>query len=174
MHDLKKPIFEAWTRTSHRVDAEGPSLAGYIHPDRLRSLRDLVLDKPLISEDSLVQSGEENAKEDTVKRKEYEESLKRKKGGTGGKAAESSSRLKATQAAKKAAEPSAVQEMKYADRPSALVSSSHIARTRLGSSASSKLNYIINEVRRSSFSFLTLNLTATVLRYYNIRRQRSF
>jgi hypothetical protein len=73
---------------------------------------------------------------------------------------------KATQAAKKAADPNTIKEVQkelatqvdtdveltspgrsHVHRPSALVSKSHIAHTRLGSSASTKLNFIINEVK---------------------------
>ncbi|KAJ7481065.1 SNF2 family N-terminal domain-containing protein [Mycena galericulata] len=170
VHDLKRPVFESWTRTTHTVDVRDPSLAGYVHPDRLRGLRALVLAKPLISPDKLIELGEYTTVQDAERRKVYEESLKHKKGTKA-----SRNELKAMQAAKKAAEPGAVQEMQkeleqvsreinmsmslgqtqnpprsYVDRQSTLVSSSCIAGTRVGSSASSKLNYIIQEVLKYS------------------------
>ncbi|KAJ7137908.1 P-loop containing nucleoside triphosphate hydrolase protein [Mycena epipterygia] len=159
VYGLKQTIFEAWSRTPHSVDSGDPLLAGYIHPDRLRALRNKVVGQPLLSEKSLIEEGHNVAERDAKQRKAYEESLKRKKG------KESSSQLKATQAAKNAAAPSTLKAVKdeleqvraaefdtpapdrgHISRPSALVSTSYIGKTWLGSSASSKLNYIINEV----------------------------
>jgi hypothetical protein len=115
------------------------------------------------------------AEQDAKQRACYQESLKRKKGSKSSRNhEENTSRLKATQAAKKAADPNTVKEMQkelatqvHADldlpmpemphrahvpRPSALVSRSHIATTRLGRSASSKLDFIIDEVSCDLFS----------------------
>ncbi|KAJ7772943.1 SNF2 family N-terminal domain-containing protein [Mycena maculata] len=170
LYDLKRSIFEAWSRTAQSVDPNDASLCGYIHPDRLRALRMFVLAKPLTSEEALVELGKYTAEQDAQRRKAYEESLKGRKSRSARNPPESTSQIKANQAAKKAAEPSVVKEMQqelenavrrsagldtpmphiplpsYVGRMSPLVSSSPIASTQVGSSASSKLNFIINEV----------------------------
>ncbi|KAJ7436218.1 P-loop containing nucleoside triphosphate hydrolase protein [Mycena latifolia] len=156
IYDLKRPIFEAWTRTAHCIDPSDASCSGLIHPDRLLKLRRLILHQPLLSDESLVGQGQNTAEQDAKQRQHYLESLKRKKGS---KSEQSSSR-KATH---HTVDPSTVEAIKKHvalisedldtpihtnefDPPSALVSKSPIANTRLGSSASSKLNYIVNEV----------------------------
>ncbi|KAJ7633078.1 P-loop containing nucleoside triphosphate hydrolase protein [Roridomyces roridus] len=187
VHNLSKPIFDAWTRTPHTVEGAGPTFAGYMHVDRLRTLREKVLERPLIAEQALVESGKSNARLE-------EELLKGQKGNRGeasggqgdgdgdgeqgksksgkNKGAESSRSLKANilkakEATKRAAEPAAIKEMqaelelvaqqnagldavRSENRPSALLASSHIGSTRIGHSASSKLNCIVNEVLRYS------------------------
>ncbi|KAJ7766642.1 P-loop containing nucleoside triphosphate hydrolase protein [Mycena metata] len=177
IHNLSPAIFQAWTRISHPVESHDSRLCGYIHPDRLRGLRNLVLGQPLITEGSLIETGAYVAEQDTKQRAAYQEHLKRKKGSKPSSSRgheESASRLKATQAAKKAADPNTVREMQQElavhigidsdismpqlhDRtrvrvnvPSVLVSKSHLANTRLGSSGSSKLNFIIDEVMKYS------------------------
>ncbi|KAJ7706893.1 P-loop containing nucleoside triphosphate hydrolase protein [Mycena rosella] len=152
IYDLQRSIFDAWTRTA---DCDPGTL--YIHPDRLRALRRLILHQPLISEETLVTRGQYTAEQDAKQRQLYLESLKRKRGS---KSSEQTSSRKTTQ---HAIDPSTVEAIKKhvalisedfdtpvhqneAHRPSALVSKSHIAHTELGSSASSKLNYILNEV----------------------------
>ncbi|KAJ7264890.1 P-loop containing nucleoside triphosphate hydrolase protein [Mycena haematopus] len=168
VYDLKRPVFEAWTRTAHSLDGHS-SCCGYIHPDRLRKLRNLVLSKPLISQDALIEAGVHTAVQDAEQKASYQESLKRKKTSKSSRNHDdSASRLKATQAAKKAADPNTVKEVQkelaafssefdsplpnrsHVHRPSALVAKSHIANTRLGCSASSKLNCIIDEILKYS------------------------
>ncbi|KAJ7029382.1 P-loop containing nucleoside triphosphate hydrolase protein [Mycena alexandri] len=177
IYNLSQTTFQAWTRIGPPVESHDPQLCGYIHPDRLRGLRNLVLGQPLISEGSLIEAGAYVAEQDAKQRAAYQEHLKRKKGSKTSSSRgheESASRLKATQAAKKAADPNTVREMQQElavhigadpgisvpqphDRgrgqvrvPSVLVSKSHLATTRLGSSGSSKLNFIIDEVMKYS------------------------
>lgn len=166
VHSLGRPIFEAWTRTTHSLDSDGDLSCGYIHPDRLRGLRNLVLSKPLVSQDDLIEAGVYTAEQDAKQKVAYQESLKRKKPSKSLRNHDDSASRKATQAAKKAADPNTIKEVQkelaaqvdtdveltspgrsHVHRPSALVSKSHIAHTRLGSSASTKLNFIINEVK---------------------------
>ncbi|KAF8205525.1 P-loop containing nucleoside triphosphate hydrolase protein [Mycena galopus ATCC 62051] len=168
VYDLERPIFEAWARTTQALNS-GDGSCGYIHPDRLRGLRNLILNKPLISQDATVEAGIYLAEQDAKQKEAYRESLKRKKTSKSSRNQDdSAARLKATQAAKKAADPNTVKEVQkelasfsadfdspppirsHVHRPSALVSRSRIANTRLGCSASTKLNYIIDEVLKFS------------------------
>ncbi|KAJ6622904.1 hypothetical protein B0H10DRAFT_2011949 [Mycena sp. CBHHK59/15] len=171
VYDLKQSILNAWTRTAHRVEPSDESQCGLIHPDRLNKLRRLVLDRPLITEQNLILTGQKVEEEDVKLRLRYLEELKHKKGSKSSRNQdESSSRQKEIQAAKKAADPTTVkqvqQELEHvlenADTdspisqlactpwPSMALSQSHLAKTRFGCSASSKLNYIINEVLEQS------------------------
>ncbi|KAJ7080414.1 P-loop containing nucleoside triphosphate hydrolase protein [Mycena belliarum] len=160
VYDLERPIFEAWTRTTHRVDPNDSSLSGLIHPDRLLKLRQQILNYPLTSQEILVAHGRSTAEKDAKMRQRSMETPKRKKRT---KSEQGSSR----KAPQHAVDPNTVEEIKKhvalitedmntplelneVRRPSALVSQSPIAHTRLGSSASSKLNYIINEVLQHS------------------------
>ncbi|KAF7302336.1 Helicase C-terminal domain-containing protein [Mycena chlorophos] len=178
--NLSVEIYEAWSRTAK------PSLAAnsqaYIHPDRARKLRELMIRQPLASEELVCQVGQQTAKEDAEWREHYQEVERRKskgKGRTGGKertaAASMLRKAKSTQAVKDASDASTVQAMqkelkeaieaemeleldlglRTVERtatvvPSVLLAQSHIAKTRLGTTASSKLNFIIQEVLKYS------------------------
>ncbi|KAJ7154205.1 hypothetical protein C8R46DRAFT_1356943 [Mycena filopes] len=178
IYNLNRTIFEAWTRTAHSTDSTDPQLCGYIHPDRLRGLRNLILAHPLTPETTIIEAGVYTAEQDAKQRAAYQEWLKSRKGSRSSsshKHEESTSQLKATQAAKNAADPTTVREVQkelaahletahldldastsqlregaHAHLPSALVSRSPIANTRLGSSGSSKLNFILDEVLNHS------------------------
>ncbi|KAJ7772955.1 SNF2 family N-terminal domain-containing protein [Mycena maculata] len=121
LHYLKRPIFEAWSRTAQTVDPNDLSLCGYIHADRLCELRKRVLANPLTHEETLVDLGKGIVEEDLQTRKAYEEFLKGKK---------------------------SVRNPTESSSP--LMASSPIFKTQIGSSASSKLNFIINEVLQYS------------------------
>ncbi|KAJ6501926.1 P-loop containing nucleoside triphosphate hydrolase protein [Mycena sanguinolenta] len=165
--NLKRPVFEAWTRTSHPLDpGDALSFCGYIHPDRLRELKDLVLKQALISQDALIAEGIRNAERDAKQKAEYRAPPKPKKTSKTSHSRDGRASRKATQAAKKAADIKTIREVENElkalrsdspppalnddHRPSALVAKSHIANTRLGCSASSKLNFIIDEVLKYS------------------------
>ncbi|KAJ6531108.1 P-loop containing nucleoside triphosphate hydrolase protein [Mycena capillaripes] len=135
VYDLKQPIFEAWTRAALSIDSNDRLFCGYMHPDRLRELRNRVLSQPLISEDALLEAGAYTAEQDAKRRAYMQEELKRKKGSK-------SARIHKDSANKGTHD----SELK----PSALVARSYIAHTRLGCSASSKLNFIIDEVLKYS------------------------
>ncbi|KAJ6501924.1 P-loop containing nucleoside triphosphate hydrolase protein [Mycena sanguinolenta] len=169
VYDLKQPVFEAWTRTTHSPDPDHTlysQCCGYIHPDRLRELKNHVLKQPLISQDALITKGINVAEEDAKMKAFYLESLKRKRTSKSSHSQEDSGSRKATQAAKNAADTETMKKVEKelaalssdsspparndVHRPSALVAKSHIANTRLGCSASSKLNFIINEVLKYS------------------------
>ncbi|KAJ6490765.1 P-loop containing nucleoside triphosphate hydrolase protein [Mycena vitilis] len=166
VYDLAEPIFKAWTREGLSTDSDDTS-DGYIHPDRLQHMRTIVFKQPLISQDTLVNVGLSGSKLDAKIRAAYEDELKRKKGPQ-----ISRSQIKATKAAQKSGDANTVKEMqtelaaqvspevhlptpqlherRHDIRPSELVRRSPIARTRLGNSASSKLNFIIDEVSKYS------------------------
>ncbi|KAJ7073880.1 hypothetical protein C8F01DRAFT_4069 [Mycena amicta] len=175
---LSKPIFDAWSRTAAaQPDVDTTDGGGYIHPDRMRKLRELVLRKPLISENHVLQAGLQVVEEDAEWRALYKKSEKRKrkgKGKSGGPQAaydgSGSRKAKAAEAIKKATDANTVMEMRKdleraigvelgmnpisetttKNAQSVLMAQSHIAHTRLGTTASSKLNFIVNEVLKYS------------------------
>ncbi len=76
--DVNPLIFEGWTRMPKGEDSD-PNLTGFIHPDRLVKLRQLVNARPLATIPSLVEEGQLIAEEDIKIRRLYEEWLRRKK-----------------------------------------------------------------------------------------------
>ncbi|KAF7337866.1 Helicase C-terminal domain-containing protein [Mycena venus] len=111
IYDLNPPIFEAWTRTTHFLNPDS-AYCGFIHPDRVRELRNRVLRHPLISQDALIEGGVKYAKQDAERRIQIQESLKRKKNSKSSHGHDDgTSRLKAKQAAKNAADPKTVKEV---------------------------------------------------------------
>lgn len=189
VYKMSHKIFDAWTRTPGAHPANDPTLVGFLHADRLLKLHDLIISRPLMSEDLVVEQGAEVAKTDMELRKAFEEAYKRNKNKHNRKYTHSNTKPDATEvhagfmvenAAKKAAAPGTLKEMrKELDQslarlekdeededsipavpapndgpdtstgnvPSVLVRSSVLADVFVGSSASSKLNYIIQEVR---------------------------
>ncbi|KAJ6526270.1 SNF2 family N-terminal domain-containing protein [Mycena vulgaris] len=161
IYNLKYKIFEAWSRTPHCEDVEpGEAFAGYIHPDRISKLRRLILNQPLLSEEALISHGDYTAEQDTKQRAYYLASLSKKESKSSGppssrKVTESAVDPNTLKAVQKHVEsiseefntPIPTNDVQH---PSALVSQSHIASTQVGSSASSKLNYILNEVLQHS------------------------
>lgn len=160
------------------------SVTHFMHPDRLLKLRDLVVSRPLISIDRIVEHGLEVVEVDRKLRYLYDEAEKRnsrKQDRRRGKTHHDDNHaiLKVTSAAKKASAPEMLNEMRKElnasmsrlkaienDEPipssseaqnaqlapamPALVSASPLAHVRIESSASTKLNYIIKEVRSKS------------------------
>lgn len=70
--------------------------------------------------------------------------------------------------------PSTPQVGSPSKRPSVLVASSPLTKMRIGSSASAKLNYIINEVNPPNPAILIVLITTLIFRSRNILLQRSF
>lgn len=148
---------------------------GYLHCDRLTALRNLSIRYPMLPEDNFVNLGEQRAEQDAEFRKMYKNGqLKRASSKAGPKtvgALSSSDHGKAGNATKKAADTMVLEEMRkdlidtlsrldglaaedvLGDMTAAnagpspeLLRSSLLAGTRVGSSGSSKLNYLLSEV----------------------------
>jgi len=187
------PVYDAWTRIPGKEPSCPSNQTGFLQADRLLKLYDMILQKPLIRQNAMIEWGEAVATRDQVFRKAYEESLKKGKGRKKTKHSDdpSSSSLMADNFAKKASAAETLREMQKeldvtmarlakeeddgelsssdgtgrqvdipslpagssSRRPSNLVASSPLARVRIGSSASTKLNYIINEVSVCAFRF---------------------
>ena len=177
--DLDQRVFDAWTRTPESEPLCPSHQTGLVHADRLLKLYDMVIQKPLIKIDDIVNWGQTVAARDKVFRQAYEASQRKK--GKGRKKAKhaddpTSSSQMADNFAKKASAADTLREMQKeldatparlqsddvdddgtsannskvgspTKRPSNLVASSPLAKVRIASSASTKLNYIINEVR---------------------------
>ncbi|KAF8163635.1 hypothetical protein B0H34DRAFT_781279 [Crassisporium funariophilum] len=185
---MKDRLFNAWTRTPGREPSGDPSQTGFMHADRLLKFHDMLVKKPLISEDPMVEWGLDVARRDQIARNAYEEAERKKekrKGRKGSKHSDdaTSHSVMADDFAKKASASNTLKEMQreldvsmarlardenddepmsgtgvnnYGHpttpirRPLNALAASILGKTRIGSSASSKLNYIINEVQQHS------------------------
>ncbi|KAK0239544.1 SNF2 family N-terminal domain-containing protein [Armillaria nabsnona] len=170
LYDIPDGVFQRWTRipgAQSQDDSQG-TFAGLMHPDRLVTMRNTISQQPLITPGRMLELGAAIAERDHAKQILFAESTKkmdlRKR---------KASRLH--EDAKKAASPEKLKEMKkeldaalsrlerlekedtvpldasartLPDVPSTLLSLSPFRRIRIKDSASSKLNYIINEVLR--------------------------
>lgn len=175
--DMNERIYQQWSRTSGVEPGSAPNQTGFLHADRLLRLHEMVVRKPLAKEEKIIQWGEYITERDLAFRKSYEESQRRKNKGrkrTRGANDDTSpeSRM-ADNFAKKASAADTLREIQrvleitlkremeednegpssnvpldeQTSRPSALLASSPVKGVHIGSSASSKLNYILNEVR---------------------------
>ena len=185
---MVKSVFDVWTRTPGNEVHASANQTGLLHADRLLKLYDMVIQRPLIRENAMIEWGCAVAKRDEAFRNAYDESLRRKnRGRKRGKANNedyTSGSMMADNFTRKASAANTLKEMQqeldatltrlsteddmdgegFANKPeivvpvppspsrhvSTLVSSSPLATMRLGSSASTKLNYIINEVIQQS------------------------
>jgi len=183
---MVQSVFDIWTRITGN-DADAPAnQTGLLHADRLLKLYDMIIQRPLIRENGMIEWGCAVAKRDEAFRKAYEESLRRrsrgKKRGKANSEDYTSGSMMADNFTRKASAANTLKEMQKeldatlarlsteedmddegrANGPeivvpatpsssrcvSTLVASSPLAKMRLGSSASTKLNYIISEVIR--------------------------
>ncbi|KAF7308759.1 Helicase C-terminal domain-containing protein [Mycena kentingensis (nom. inval.)] len=175
---LAKPIFDVWSRTVDPVIGGDASVAGVIHIGRLLKLRKVFLFKPLIAQDGLLEIGREVTKDEERQASLMAKAPKSTKGQSGhGPAAQNDGmqKAKALQAVKDASGADAIREMQLhllealgdepemgsgTDakntvhipklKPSPLIAQSLIGQTRVGMSASSKLNFIVSEVLKYS------------------------
>ncbi|TFK36351.1 hypothetical protein BDQ12DRAFT_686775 [Crucibulum laeve] len=179
VYNMNEQVYNAWTRMPPGSE---PSSDKLLHADRLQKIHDVVIGRPLVSEDRMADWGTlVNARDRDIRRL-YEESQKRKNSRSKGKGAknqeEHTSSLMVDSAARKATSPETLKEMRreldvsmarleslgtedepstpmpsntsHVEQPSKLVAASFLANVRIGSSASNKLNYIINEVLKYS------------------------
>ena len=213
VYNLPDSTYQAWTRTAGRDPSLlDPSHAGFLHADRLISLRELVLKKPLIDISRITEVGQTVSLRDTAFRKLYDEKERKKsrksrhgrRSGGGGSSGStdtwaedrsSSSQLAMVFAKKASAMETLVAMQKELDAvmtlqeeeanlgegapiitdggggptltaktqaaiahlnssmgrtSSALLAKSPLAVTMVGRSASTKLNYILQEIKRYS------------------------
>jgi hypothetical protein len=78
--NMVQPVFESWTRTPSREPIDNTSQTGFLHADRLLKLHDMVVQRPLIREQAMVEWGQAVATRDQAFRKSYEESTRKGKG----------------------------------------------------------------------------------------------
>ena len=169
---MKEDIYHAWTRTPGKEPSSKPEQSGFLHADRLLKLYDIVKKKPLIPQPALIELGHRVTIRDQAFRRAYEESQRKRKARKNTKHNEESSQM-ASDFAKKASAAETLREMQQeldatlarlakdedenstvnhnpiqpdVNHLSRLAALSPLATTRIGPSASSKLNFIINEV----------------------------
>lgn len=121
----------------------------WLNPDRLVQIRRLVLQRPLRSIEDMVEVGSLVSQQDKERRVLFKEKAgdrKDKKGPNPAARAESASKLLEIQNNIK--QLSNTDDSGNEQHVSSLVKQSPFARTRIGNSGSSKLDYILNEVRR--------------------------
>ena len=173
---MNKDIYDAWSRTPGKEPMCNSNQTGFLHADRLLRLYDILTEKPLISQSALIELGHRVGFRDQAFRKAYEESQRKRKGQKNSKHNELSASSQSQMAgnfAKKACDTDTLREMQreldatlarlagdedvpeqnstvdhdsQVRRLSTLAAGSPLATMRIGTSASSKLNYIMHEV----------------------------
>ena len=79
VYNLPNSTYQAWTRTDGRDPSlSDPTHAGFLHADRLISLRELILNKPLMDINRITEVGQTVALRDTAFRKLYDEKERKK------------------------------------------------------------------------------------------------
>jgi SNF2 family DNA or RNA helicase len=182
IYGVGQPIFDAWSRTPQLEWTESPHPVRFMHADRLLRIRTEVTTRPLISQETIIEKGISVAEKDRIHRQIYKDvqndRCKSRRRSSTLNAEHNNSSLKADTAAKKAKDRDTLKEMqkeldvamtqmdkeegelsspsKSAISPSfssgGLLARSLLGNSRLGSSASSKLNFIIREVRKDTSS----------------------
>jgi len=176
-YGIERGVFDAWTRTPQHKPYNG-SMVGFMHADRLLKIRDMIICRPRISQENLIELGNSVAGKDRQHRRQFQESQKSSRRKAGRKLTshqdDSNATMMAEHAAKRARDPGTLREMKkeldvaiarldsvededpiqprnptesFGIPAGSLLATSLLGTTRLGSSTSSKLNYLINEVR---------------------------
>lgn len=171
-------VFNAWSRTPTCAELTNLDPIGFMHPDRLIRLRNIVVAQPLISEYRLIQTGIAISETDRQSRRLYEESDKQKNKRTKFDIREIGPKVAHAQA-KAVAGREKLEEIRRELRAalarldslqqeeedgssvslsvhtsiitptlpnSSLLVASPLAQLHIGSSGSSKVDYIINEV----------------------------
>ncbi|RDB22176.1 putative ATP-dependent helicase C23E6.02 [Hypsizygus marmoreus] len=181
VYNMRRTIFDAWTRTPHLEPSYNTDLVGFLQADRLLKMQDEIIRRPRISEENFMESGALVAAHDSLRRQIFKDSQKAKDKRSGRKSIkhheETNATMKTEDAAKKVKEVKTLKEMQrdlhatmarlndceteeHEHQPNpihssefhggSLLATSLLGQVRLGSTASSKLNYIINEVLQYS------------------------
>lgn len=198
---LQQAIFDAWTRTPQKENAHDKSQTGFIHADRLLKMQQLVVQRPRISEESLIVNGASVAAYDEQLHQQMiqrEKSTKK----SGKQPENAASSLLAADAVKRAMDANNLKEMQkdleaaLARRDDleddedldasplstitrtgyhggSLLSTSLLGNVRLGCTASTKLNYIMNEVSICSKTMNGHEFLMGRYRFCNTRTQKS-
>ena len=175
-------VLKAWTRIHVCDDASRlSSLVGLMHPDRLLKLRHLVVNRPLILEERVIEWGDMVVDQDeTQRRLVEEEEYKKFKKKQKHEMRDLNNQLKAAEWAKQGARAEMIQEIRmelakvlkkmedFPQRPEPVerdrrhaLPPSVLSSVRIGTSYSTKLNYILNEVR-IAITFIPAQITQIV------------
>jgi hypothetical protein len=197
VYNMEKPIFEVWTRTPGSEPSIFNPPTGFMQPDRLLKMRSHVFARPLISPAALIGCGRTVVEEESEQRHLYHESLKspKKKSDRRSNNKDNTPQSKATQWAKSGGGAETLQEakrelsavMKERDGVSncppstpradvaslTLLRTSCLVRVRVGSSCSTKLNYILNEVRSWHVCVVTID-SFKIFRSFNMALLKNF
>jgi hypothetical protein len=163
-------VFDAWTRTPVlNYPLRSASLIGLMHPDLLIEMRSMVIKRPLISEDNMIDWGHAFLEKDRKQRRLFEEAVRSPKKKSKADQKEANNQSKAVQWAKRGTRAEKIQEIRkelakalekleafddtsssrpMTTRPESrpVLLQSHLTPVRVGTSCSTKLNYILNEV----------------------------
>lgn len=157
---LDSAVFEAWTRSGLRDSSRSIDV---IHPDRLMNLRSLVRKNPLISRDELIEEG--NILDLNEKRTMASKSINSRKAKRGAKQAKEMAKevqgtievLKKRVERMNRCDDDELEDCQGGDRVNHVAStevaaarvtrSSPLSGVKVGPSLSTKLNYILSEVR---------------------------
>lgn len=181
-------LFSTWSR----IDPSPSSTHDLMHPDRLLKLRGFIRKRPLASWDEIIFRGAKFSQLDHLHRQYYEQSLSSKnkpgnkkkikslndaKEEAGNQSAKSPEKMKEVKVALQAAlkgldelnkDDSSAGNLPLAfaqseEHDSSLIWRNPLANARVGRSESSKMNYIINEVRDRSLSICSIVQITTML-----------
>ena len=176
-------VLNAWTRIRVCDASSRPSsLIGLMHPDRLLKIRHLVVNRPLILEERVVEWGAMVTDQDeTQRRLVEEEEFKKLKKKQKHEMRDFNNQLKAAEWAKQGARAEVIQEIRmelakvlkkmedFPQRPEPVerdrrhaLPPSVLSSARIGTSYSTKLNYILNEVR-ITITFILAEITQVVV-----------
>ena len=68
---MPEPVYNAWTRITPHLNPADPYFSGFLSADRLLKLYDMILHKPLITIDGMIESGMTVSREDEHLRQLY-------------------------------------------------------------------------------------------------------
>jgi hypothetical protein len=153
IYNMPMPIYNAWNYLSDNIDQTKDEYSSlpfvFLNPDRLLHLRKLILHQPLAPVPQLIRVGEVLREADRHRAELHAKKVERQKAGKGKEANpivsdDSPAKLRNAQERLK----EIYNEGEHLEHSaSSLLGMSPLAGVRIGNSTSSKLNYILNEVR---------------------------